>query len=84
MAKQIVGLNYFNLRSKIRNGWTIEGVIRGRIAFERSGKGGFGYDSVFVPDGYDKTFAELPPEIKNSISHRAVATKKLVAYLMNK
>lgn len=61
-----------------------EGVIRGKIAFKRSGEGGFGYDSVFVPDGYDKTFAELPPEIKNSISHRAVATKKLVAYLMNK
>ncbi len=61
-----------------------EGVIRGKIAFERSGEGGFGYDSVFVPDGYAKTFAELPPEIKNCISHRAIATKKLVAYLMNK
>ncbi len=61
-----------------------EGVIRGRIANERFGNGGFGYDSVFVPEGYDKTFAELPAEVKNSISHRALATSKLVAYLTEK
>lgn len=61
-----------------------EGIIKGRIAYERFGTGGFGYDSVFIPDGYDKTFAELPAEVKNSISHRAIATKKLVAYLTTK
>ncbi len=61
-----------------------EGVIRGRIAHERFGNGGFGYDSVFVPEGYDKTFAELPAEVKNSISHRALATSKLVTYLTEK
>ncbi len=61
-----------------------EGVIRGRIAYERFGNGGFGYDSVFIPEGYDKTFAELPAEVKNSISHRALATNKLVAYLTKK
>ncbi len=61
-----------------------EGIIKGRIAYERFGTGGFGYDSVFIPDGYDKTFAELPAEVKNSISHRAIATQKLVAYLTTK
>ena len=61
-----------------------EGIIKGRIANERFGTGGFGYDSVFIPEGYDKTFAELPAEVKNTISHRAIASKKLVAYLMSK
>lgn len=50
-----------------------EGVCNGRIAFTPRGSGGFGYDPVFVPDGYDKTFAELGPEVKNTISHRARA-----------
>ena len=61
-----------------------EGIIKGRIANERFGTGGFGYDSVFIPEGYDKTFAELSAEVKNTISHRAIASKKLVAYLMSK
>ncbi|MDR1543270.1 MAG: non-canonical purine NTP diphosphatase [Prevotellaceae bacterium] len=58
-----------------------EGVIRGKIIKERYGNGGFGYDSVFVPDGYEKTFAELSPEEKNLISHRGQAVKKLVEFL---
>lgn len=58
-----------------------DGVIYGTIIHERRGKGGFGYDPVFVPDGYDITFAEMPPELKNSISHRALAVRKLVRYL---
>ena len=56
----------------------VEGVVRGRIADEEYGQGGFGYDPVFIPEGYDKTFGELPPEVKNQISHRARALQALV------
>ena len=59
----------------------IEGVVRGRIAEEEYGEGGFGYDPVFIPEGYDKTFGELPAELKNSISHRARAIQELVKVL---
>ena len=59
----------------------VEGVVRGRIAEEEYGKGGFGYDPVFIPEGYDKTFGELPAEIKNSISHRARALEALIKVL---
>ncbi|MBO4454371.1 MAG: RdgB/HAM1 family non-canonical purine NTP pyrophosphatase [Paludibacteraceae bacterium] len=59
----------------------MEGVVRGWITTEERGEGGFGYDPIFIPEGYDKTFAELPAETKNSISHRARAMVKLVEYL---
>lgn len=55
----------------------VAGVVRGTITTEERGNGGFGYDSVFIPDGYEKTFAELPAETKNSISHRARAIQAL-------
>ena len=58
-----------------------EGIVTGRIIAEERGFGGFGYDSVFVPDGYDKTFAELPAAVKNSISHRARAMEQLNNFL---
>lgn len=61
-----------------------EGIIKGRIALNPSGKGGFGYDPVFIPEGYDGSFAELTSEEKNSISHRALAVKKLNDYLTNR
>ena len=60
-----------------------EGTIKGTIIRSERGSGGFGYDSVFVPDGFEKTFAELGEEIKNKISHRAIATKKLVKFLLH-
>jgi len=59
----------------------VEGAVQGRIAEEEYGEGGFGYDPVFIPEGYDKTFGELPAEVKNEISHRARALQKLVTAL---
>ena len=59
-----------------------EGIVDGEIIRERRGGEGFGYDPIFQPDGYDKTFAELGMEIKNHISHRARATQKLADYLL--
>lgn len=56
----------------------VSGIVRGRIAEEEYGEGGFGYDPVFIPEGYDKTFGELPAEVKNSISHRSRALAALV------
>lgn len=59
----------------------LEGICPGHIAPAKSGAGGFGYDPVFVPEGYDQTFAELGEAVKNQISHRAIATEKLRALL---
>lgn len=58
-----------------------EGICEGRIIEEKRGEGGFGYDPVFIPDGYNQTFGELPPDIKNKISHRGKAIKKMVEWL---
>lgn len=55
----------------------IEGVCPGKISLEEKGENGFGYDSIFIPDGYDKTFAEMSHEEKNEISHRSRALKNL-------
>ncbi|MDF0716237.1 non-canonical purine NTP diphosphatase [Muricauda sp. 334s03] len=61
-----------------------EGIVEGQITTEQHGKGGFGYDPIFKPDGYDKTFGELPAETKNAISHRGRAIQKLVTFLKNR
>lgn len=55
----------------------VVGEVKGIIATKEAGGNGFGYDSLFVPEGYDKTFAQLPAEVKNSISHRARALAEL-------
>ncbi len=58
-----------------------EGIVNGRILEDEHGEGGFGYDPVFQPEGYDETFAEMPMEIKNKISHRGRAVQQLVEFL---
>ncbi len=63
---------------------TIEGIIKGTIAYEERGKNGFGYDPLFIPTGYRSTFAELDFGIKNSISHRANAIKNLLNLLQHR
>ena len=58
-----------------------EGVVEGRITESEAGCGGFGYDPLFIPDGYDCTFAEMSADEKNAISHRGRAVQKLVEFL---
>ncbi|MCH5328440.1 MAG: non-canonical purine NTP diphosphatase [Coprobacter sp.] len=65
------------------NTYTFEGIVKGRITEEKQGSAGFGYDPIFQPEGYTHTFAELGDEIKNKISHRAIATQKLIAFLQS-
>ncbi len=67
----------------IRNGesYFFEGTVEGTIRTEKSGEGGFGYDPIFQPNGYDITFAEMSQDKKSSISHRGNAVKKLVQFL---
>jgi XTP/dITP diphosphohydrolase len=67
----------------IMNGkkYFFEGKIEGVITTEKHGRNGFGYDSVFLPNGYTQTFAEMPLALKNQISHRGIATQKLTDFL---
>ncbi len=58
-----------------------EGIAKGEITEQKHGENGFGYDPIFRPNGYSKTFAEIPVSVKNQISHRAIATKKLIQLL---
>ena len=68
--------------TSIRQEHLFEGIVEGEITRQRSGVGGFGYDPIFRPDGYEQTFADLGEEVKNQISHRARAVKKLCDYLL--
>lgn len=63
--------------------YLFEGIVRGSIITEKRGNSGFGYDPIFVPENCTETFAELGNDIKNQISHRAEAVKKLIEFLSN-
>jgi len=67
--------------TSIKEEHLFEGIVNGEITRERSGKEGFGYDPIFRPGGYDKTFADMGEEEKNKISHRGRATQKLCEFL---
>ncbi|NGM72604.1 non-canonical purine NTP diphosphatase [Sphingobacterium sp. SGL-16] len=75
--KTVISL-YFNEQQHF-----FEGAIEGKIIKERKGEKGFGYDPIFIPNGYDMTFAEMSSEEKNAISHRAIAVSKLAEFLKN-
>lgn len=61
--------------------YMFEGIVNGQILHTEKGSDGFGYDPVFLPDGYEKTFAEMTAEEKNKISHRAIAVNKLATFI---
>lgn len=88
LLSELKGLHKRNARFRtvialISNGeeYLFEGIINGHITEKPLGTAGFGYDPVFVPDGYDQTFAEMSPDLKNKISHRAIAVEKLAGWL---
>jgi XTP/dITP diphosphohydrolase len=58
-----------------------EGICEGAIAAEKQGTKGFGYDPIFIPDGFNQTFGELEPEVKNAISHRGKSVRKMAAFI---
>jgi XTP/dITP diphosphohydrolase len=65
------------------NQYNFTGIAKGQISLARAGNEGFGYDPIFQPEGYEKTFAELSSALKNQISHRGKATQLLISFLKN-
>ncbi|MEJ5257890.1 MAG: RdgB/HAM1 family non-canonical purine NTP pyrophosphatase [Fervidobacterium sp.] len=79
-ARFVCSATYFNPETNFL--LSVEGYVEGTIAYEIRGDKGFGYDPIFIPNGYDKTFGELGEEVKNVISHRSRAFKKLFSLLL--
>jgi len=75
--KTIICLNLNNTQH------LFEGIVHGTITTQKSGTEGFGYDPIFIPDGYNKTFAQMPIHEKSKISHRGLAIQKLINHLNN-
>ncbi len=73
--KTIIGIRFNGINYKL------VGICHGKIAEEERGSNGFGYDPIFIPEGYDRTFGEMKREEKNRISHRGKATRKLEAFI---
>lgn len=79
--RTVIALLLENGEGNAPDAFEFEGIVEGSIARERRGKEGFGYDPIFVPKGYDESFAQLGIEVKNKISHRARAVAKLAEFL---
>ena len=81
--KKIRNARFRTVISLITGGkeYLFEGILKGRITESQRGNAGFGYDPVFMPEGYDKTLAEMPLHEKNLISHRGIAVRKLAEFL---
>lgn len=77
-AHFVCNISFYNYKTKNVN--SFNGEVHGKLHFPPKGNNGFGYDSIFVPNGYDKTFAEFESEEKNKISHRADALNKFVEW----
>lgn len=80
--RTVIALIMSDEKGKIGEIKEFDGIVNGHISREKKGTAGFGYDPIFVPDGYEKSFAELGDDIKNAISHRARAVKKLAEELL--
>ena len=78
----VLALAEFNSQWPITNCQLFDGVCEGRISLSPGGQGGFGYDPLFVPRGHHQSFAELGEEVKNQLSHRAKALKKLRVWML--
>jgi XTP/dITP diphosphohydrolase len=74
-------LAFAGIASPLPEPLTVSGTVRGSLAFEVRGEGGFGYDPIFIPDGYDRTFGELDADTKNRLSHRSRAARALAQRL---
>lgn len=80
--RTVIALNYAHPVTGERITQLFEGIVDGNITHEKRGTAGFGYDALFMPEGYDQTFGELGMDIKNNISHRARAVHKLAEFLI--
>ena len=80
----VIALVAIDSQSTIRNPQLFDGACEGRIGFTPRGKNGFGYDPLFVPVGFDRSFAELGEDVKNRLSHRAKALEELKAFFTTK